>query len=165
MKRPVIIGVMGGGIASQEDADAAYRLGRGIAEQGWVLLNGGRDAGIMTASARGASEAGGLTVGILPDGDDRFASPHIQIPVITGMGSGRNCINVLSSRVVVACAGGAGTLSEIALALKFEKPVILFKFKVKELFKPLAPGARMYDADTPDAAINRIRSILQESGM
>ena len=97
--------------------------------------------------------------------DDRFASPHIQIPVITGMGSGRNCINVLSSHVVVACAGGAGTLSEIALALKFGKPVILFNFKVKELFQNLVPSGQMVDADTPEAVIDRIRSFLQKSGM
>ncbi|MFP4347495.1 MAG: TIGR00725 family protein [Thermodesulfobacteriota bacterium] len=162
MNRPVVIGVMGGGQASSKAVEAAYRLGKRIAEQGWVLLNGGRNAGIMAASAQGASEVGGLTVGILPDGDDRFASPHIQIPIITDMGSARNCINVLSSRVVVACAGGAGTLSEIALAIKFGKPVILFNFEVKDFFLPRTPGARIFDADTPEAVIDRIRSLLKE---
>jgi uncharacterized protein (TIGR00725 family) len=162
MNRPVVIGVMGGGHASSQAAETAYQLGKLIAEQGWVLLNGGRNAGIMEASAKGASDAGGLTVGILPDGDDRFASPHIQIPILTGMGNARNCINVLSSRVVVACSGGAGTLSEIALALKFGKPVILFNFEVKDLFLPRTPGGRIFDADTPEAVIDRIRSLLDE---
>lgn len=160
MKKTVIVGVMGGGSASPENAEAAYGLGRLVAEQGWILLNGGRNAGIMEASARGAMEAGGLTVGILPDGDDRFASEHIQIPVITGMGSARNCINVLSSHVVVACPGGAGTLSEIALALKCEKPVILFRFKVKEMFLSHAREAQLFEADSAEEVVRRIRSLL-----
>ena len=164
MNRPVVIGVMGGGHVSSQATEAAYRLGKRIAEEGWVLLNGGRNAGIMAASAQGASEAGGLTIGILPDGDDRFASPHIQIPIITGMGSARNCINVLSSRVVVACAGGAGTLSEIALALKFGKPIILFDFEVKDLFLPRTPGGRIFNADTPEAVIDHIQSLLENGG-
>ena len=54
MENPLIIGVMGGGMADPRDAKAAYRLGSLIAEQGWILLNGGRNAGVMAASAKGA---------------------------------------------------------------------------------------------------------------
>ncbi len=64
MKRATIIGVMGGGEASPENMDAAYRLGTLIAKQGWILLNGGRNVGIMEASAKGAWDQGGLTIGI-----------------------------------------------------------------------------------------------------
>ena len=135
MNKSFIIGVMGGGNASPKDTNAAYRLGCLIAEQGWILLNGGRNAGIMDASAKGAKDHGGLTVGILPDDNPGRASEHIDIPVITGMGSARNCINVLTSHIVVACPGGAGTLSEIALALKFNKVVILMGFDVGKLFE------------------------------
>ena len=71
MPGKIVIGVMGGGEASRRDRDQAYRLGSFIAQQGWVLLNGGRDAGIMAASAQGASDHGGLTIGVLPDEDDR----------------------------------------------------------------------------------------------
>ena len=62
---------MGGGTATAEDAAAAYELGSLIARQGWILLNGGRNSGIMESSARGASEHGGVTVGILPDGNEK----------------------------------------------------------------------------------------------
>ena len=115
--KKIIIGVMGGGRAEAQTLDAAYRLGKLIAREGWVLLNGGRAAGVMEASARGASEEGGLTIGILPDDRPGRASEYIDIPILTGIGDARNYVNVLSSDVVVACPGRAGTLSEIALAL------------------------------------------------
>ena len=67
MNRQLIVGVMGGGDASADDIEAAYRLGRLIAEKRWILLNGGRNRGIMEASAKGAADHGGLTIGILPD--------------------------------------------------------------------------------------------------
>ena len=68
----------------------------------------------MEASARGAKEHGGITVGILPDRNTELASSYIDIPIITGMGDGRNFLNVMSSDVVVALPGRAGTISEIA---------------------------------------------------
>ena len=113
-KRPVI-GVMGGGTATPPQLEAAYRLGKMVAAEDWILLNGGRNTGIMEASARGARDQGGITVGILPDATPEYASEYITIPIVTGMGNARNCINVLSSDVVVACPGGAGTVSEIAI--------------------------------------------------
>ena len=125
MKRPPVIGVMGGGAASPATVALAEELGREIARAGWVLLNGGRDAGVMAASARGARAAGGLVVGILPDRDDTDASPDLTIALVTGLGDARNAVNVLSSNVVVALPGGAGTLSEIALAFKARKPLVL----------------------------------------
>ena len=134
MKRLRIIGVMGGGRASSEIQESAYQLGSLIARQGWVLLNGGRNAGVMAASAQGAAESGGITVGILPDADTSQACPHIHIPICTGMGSARNMINVLSSDMVVAFPGGAGTISEIALALKHGKKVITVGFETAPLF-------------------------------
>ncbi|MCP4250173.1 MAG: TIGR00725 family protein [bacterium] len=127
MRKPVI-GVMGGADVNERGRSDAHLLGRLIAERSWVLLNGGRDAGVMGASAEGARQAGGMVVGVLPDRDDRSASPHLDLAIVTGLGDGRNVINVLSSDVVIACPGGAGTLSEVALALKNGKPVILLGF-------------------------------------
>ena len=95
MNKSLIIGIMGGGKATGEDEKAAYRLGSMIAKQGWILLNGGRNAGIMEASAKGAFDHGGLTVGILPDDNCDRVSKYIKIPIITGMVKARNCINVL----------------------------------------------------------------------
>jgi hypothetical protein len=159
-KRPLIVGVMGGGSASPQDMETAYELGRLIAQNGWILLNGGRNSGIMESSARGAWEEGGITLGILPDDHAGRASQYIRIPVLTGMGSARNTINVLTSHVVVACPGGTGTLSEIALALKAGRPVILFNFDAAGLLEPLAgPGVLRY-AQTPEQVIEMIKKLL-----
>jgi uncharacterized protein (TIGR00725 family) len=151
---------MGGGTASPEAKEAAYCLGALIAKQGWVLLNGGRNAGIMDASAKGAWDNGGLTVGILPDDDCRSMSEYIQIPVLTGMGSARNSINVLSSHVVVACPGGTGTISEIALALKSRRRVILMNFDTGSLFESYVKQGQLFYADTPEEVIEMIKKIL-----
>lgn len=157
----VVIGVMGGGTADDRQAAQAFRLGQLIAAEGWVLLNGGRDAGIMAASARGAREKGGITVGILPDDHTAGLAPHILIPIVTGMGSARNYINVLSSRVVVACAGGPGTLSEVALALKHGRPVILMGMAVGGLFTEEADRGRLKTVAGPEEAVAAIKHFLE----
>ncbi len=158
MKRAFIVGVMGGGKADNLGIQLAYELGKLIAQKGWVLLNGGRDAGIMAASARGASENGGITIGILPDDHTGHASDHVQIPICTGMGSARNTINVLSSDIVIACSGGAGTISEIALALKHGKRVITLKFDVGSLFEKAGYAGAILAAETPNEVIDLIEN-------
>lgn len=120
-----IIGVMGPGNATKAELNSAYEIGRLVAGEGWVLLTGGRNAGVMDSASRGAKENGGTTVGILPDTNTGGVSDYIDIPLVTGMGSARNNINILSSDVVIACGCGAGTTSELMLALKAFKPVIV----------------------------------------
>jgi uncharacterized protein (TIGR00725 family) len=165
MKRPVIIGVMGGGAAARADAKAAYHLGELIAQNGWVLLNGGRSSGIMDASAKGARDKGGLTIGILPDENPQKMSRYIDIPIITGMGSARNCINVLTSDIVVACHGGPGTLSEVALALKHNKAVILLNYRQERLFETYHQAGQLFYADSPEQVIEIIKSkLIPDSG-
>jgi len=122
----MIIGVMGPGEnATPEENDMAYDLGKAIADEGWITLTGGRSFGVMDAALKGASEVGGLTIGILPEQDDKNGSENAQIKIVTSMGSGRNYISVLSSHVVVIVGMTAGTASEVALALKSRKKVIL----------------------------------------
>jgi uncharacterized protein (TIGR00725 family) len=156
----VIVGVMGGGRVTAEQGAMAYRLGALIAGRGWVLLNGGRRAGVMEASARGACENGGLTVGVLPDDDRDQMSPYVQIPILTGMGSARNFVNVLSSDVVVACPGGAGTISEVALALKHDRPVILLDFDLVAVFPTYLASGQLQRVPTPEAAVEAIAACL-----
>jgi uncharacterized protein (TIGR00725 family) len=160
METQLIIGVMGGGSASAADIQAAYQLGALIAKQGWMLLNGGRSAGIMEASAKGARDHGGITVGILPDDTARRASRFIQIPILTGMGDARNYINVLTSNIVVACPGGAGTISEIALALKNNKQVILMNFDTGGIFDGYRTKGLLYAVNTPEEVIDTINSLM-----
>jgi len=159
LKKPLIIGIMGGGKAARKDEKAAYRLGGLIAKEGWILLNGGRNAGIMEASAKGAFDHGGLTVGILPDDNCDRVSEYIKIPIITGMGNARNCINVLSSDIVVACPGGLGTLSEIALALKNSKAVILLNFDGEKALELYNTKNLLHYAKTPEQVIDIIKKI------
>lgn len=111
--------------ATPDENELAYELGRAIAKAGWITLTGGRSFGVMDASLKGAVEEGGLTIGILPGDSDKNSSDHAQIKIITSMGSGRNYISVLSSHILVVLGMAAGTASEVALALKSRKKVIL----------------------------------------
>jgi uncharacterized protein (TIGR00725 family) len=150
MRRP-IIGVMGAAQASGQSVAAARELGRLLAERGWIVLTGGRPAGIMAAAAAGAKEVpDSLTLGILPDADP--PGPDIDIAVATGMGDARNVINVLTSDVVVACAvEGPGTASEVALGLKVGKPVVLLQpdAAAAAFFRALPSAGRLFECATP----------------
>jgi uncharacterized protein (TIGR00725 family) len=122
----VIVGVMGPGEnATPEDNVIAFELGRAIAQEGWAVLTGGRSFGVMDAVMKGARDRGGLTIGILPDSNEQNASENAEIRIVTGMGSGRNYISVLSSKIIVVLGMAAGTASEVALAIKSNKKVIL----------------------------------------
>jgi uncharacterized protein (TIGR00725 family) len=162
-RRPVI-GVMGAGEPSPPQRAAARRLGRLIAEAGWILLTGGRPAGVMDAASAGAKVVpGSLTLGILPGGPDDVVSDHVDLAVFTGMGNARDAINVLSSDVVVACGvEGPGTAAEVALALKAGRPTILLgtPANVLEFYRPLDPGGLLHHAATPEAAMDLIRKHL-----
>lgn len=126
MARKTIVGIMGPGEgATPEDNEIAFDLGKAIAERGWIVLTGGRSFGVMDAAMKGAREANGLTIGVLPNDNAVNSSDHADIKILTGMGSARNMINVLSSHVIVVVGMAAGTASEVALALKSNKKVIL----------------------------------------
>jgi len=123
--RPVI-GVMGPAACDAATAALARAVGRGIAQRGALLLTGGR-TGVMEEASRGAREAGGTTIGILPGAGagESPANPYVDIPIYTGLGEARNWVNVCASDALIAIGGGFGTLSEIALALKARKPLVL----------------------------------------
>lgn len=120
---PVRISVIGAAVASEEEIRAAREVGRGLAEAGAVLVCGGL-GGVMEAAARGAREAGGRTVGLLPGDDPSAANPWIELPLATGMGEARNALVVRAGQAVVAVGGSWGTLSEIALARKMGRTVV-----------------------------------------
>ncbi len=161
MRKP-IIGVMGGSKADEKVYEMARRLGELIARRGWILLNGGRDTGVMQASAKGAKEAGGWVIGILPDAKPTQAAPDLDVAICTDMGDGRNLINVLSSDVVIACPGALGTLSEIVLALKREKPVILLGFDLGADFDKYRRRKQLACADTPEEAVDEAAAALDK---
>jgi uncharacterized protein (TIGR00725 family) len=117
------VAVVGPGSAGEDELAAAEEAGRLIAERGALLVCGGL-GGVMEAACRGAHEAGGTTLGLLPGDDRREANEFVDIAVPTGLGEGRNALVVRAADAVVAIGGGYGTLSEIALALRAGKPVI-----------------------------------------
>lgn len=129
----VIIAVMGGSLSTPAVDALAEELGAAIAREGWVLLSGGRPAGVMEAVSRGADQAGGLVLGLLPGLDPASASSHVHVALPTGLGMARNLLNVLAGRVVVALPGAAGTLSEITLALCHSRPVLLLGWERQPL--------------------------------
>jgi uncharacterized protein (TIGR00725 family) len=126
--RRILIGVVGPGEgAGQREMDDATLIGELVAKAGWAVLTGGRVAGVMGAAAKGARAAGGLTIGILPSHDTLGASPAIDVVLATGLGEARNAVIALSANALVVCGMNAGTASEVALAVRAKKPVILLR--------------------------------------
>lgn len=121
-ERPFRIAVVGAADASAEEYETARALGAALARGGAVVLCGGH-GGVMEGVARGAAEAGGVTVGILKGRDAGSANPWIVLPLATGLGDARNALVVGFAEAVVAVGGSWGTLSEIALARKAGLPV------------------------------------------
>ena len=122
-----IIAVFGAGNIGEGEREwqAALAIGRGLAGKGFIVLTGGL-GGVMTAASKGAKEAEGTTIGILPG--TRKTSPansFVDIAIYTGMGEARNAVNVKSCDAAIAIGGEYGTLSEIGLALKGNCPIIL----------------------------------------
>lgn len=122
-RRKKRIAVIGGTAAGQKFLDMAFEVGRRIAQNDAVLVCGGL-SGVMEAAARGAKEAGGLTVGILPGEKPDAANPFIDIPIATGLGYTRNALVVMNADVLIAINGSYGTLSEIAYGRVHERTVI-----------------------------------------
>jgi uncharacterized protein (TIGR00725 family) len=121
-EEPMQIAIVGGGECKPEVSEMACLLGKLLAEKGHILICGGL-GGVMEAACRGAKEAGGLTIGILP-GEKGSANKFVDIAIATGMGHARNAIIGKSADAVIALPGEHGTLSEMALALKMGKRVI-----------------------------------------
>jgi uncharacterized protein (TIGR00725 family) len=117
------VAVVGSGEASGELYERAREVGRLVAERGGTVVCGGR-SGVMEAAARGATEAGGTAIGILPDEDREKANEHLSYSIATGTGHARNLAVVCSGDVVISVGGEYGTLSEIGLALKVGRPVV-----------------------------------------
>ncbi|HZK49650.1 MAG TPA: TIGR00725 family protein [Thermoleophilia bacterium] len=118
------ISVIGAGQATAQEYAVAEEVGRLVAEAGAVLVCGGL-GGVMAAAARGAKEAGGRTLGILPGHDRSEANDYLDMVVTTGMGHARNLAVVSSGDAVIAVGGEFGTLSEIGLAAKVHRPVVV----------------------------------------
>ncbi|MFZ0391120.1 MAG: TIGR00725 family protein, partial [Calditrichia bacterium] len=150
-----LIAVVGGNTCSNEVYETAREIGKRIAGAGAVLICGGL-GGVMEAACKGAQDAGGLTIGILPGEIAGEANPYVTIAVPTGMGVGRNIIIVRSAAAVIAVDGKYGTLSEIAYALQLGKKVIAVQPWVA------VPGIET--VQTPKEAVESAVSVIQKKG-
>lgn len=120
---PRYVAVIGGGEADPKTAALAYEVGRELARRGAVVVCGGL-GGVMAAAARGVKEAGGVSIGILPDADRGRANPYLTYAIPTNMGHARNLIIVHAAEALIAVGGSYGTISEAAMALKLGKKVV-----------------------------------------
>lgn len=146
MQPQQLIGVIGSRDCDANTYERARLVGELLAQRGYGVICGGM-SGVMEAVCKGASEAGGLTVGVLPDDDPASANPFVQVRIATGMGIARNVILVRSSAAVVAITGGAGTLSEVAHCLQLDVPVVgLDSFDA-------IPG--IVQVDSPEEAVDK----------
>ena len=147
-----VIGVVGAGTCPPELSEVAAEVGREIARKGAVLVCGGLE-GVMSDAARGAKEIGGVTVGILPGASTADANEFIDLPIATNMGQARNAIIVHTADVLIAVGGGYGTLSEIALALKIGKGVVVLQPQIQ------VPGVLV--AQTPVGAVDEALTLIE----
>jgi uncharacterized protein (TIGR00725 family) len=120
------IAVIGAGRADAQAEANAVEVGRLLAEHGCTLVCGG-EGGVMAAAARGAKQAGGTTIGILPGESRAEANLWIDYAVATGIGHARNLAVVASGDAVIAVAGEWGTLAEIGFARKLGRPVVVLE--------------------------------------
>ena len=149
--------------ATEKVIHIAGDLGRLIARNGWILLTGGRDTGVMDAAGLGAKAEGGTVVGILPGTDLTGMSQSVDIPIVTGMHEARNNINILSCCILFFIGMNPGTASELALALKYKKPSILVSQteETVRVFEKMSSSG-IETADNAVSAIEKAQAILDK---
>ncbi|HEX2383189.1 MAG TPA: hypothetical protein VHI95_11165 [Acidimicrobiales bacterium] len=143
---PRYVAVIGATVTDADADAAAERVGALLAEAGAVVVTGGRD-GIAAAASRGAAEAGGLTLGILPGRDRSEANPWVRVAVPTGLGELRNALVVMDADAVIAFPGAYGTLIELGFALHTGRSIVV----VGDW--PLAAGASVRRAGSAEEAV------------
>jgi uncharacterized protein (TIGR00725 family) len=109
----------------------------------------------MRAASRGALNAGGETIGILPGADAREANEFVRVPIATGLGVARNLVVVTAADAVLAVGGRHGTLSEIGLALRMGRHVVtLGSWRVES--EQRLGGPRVHRARDPREAVDLV---------
>ncbi len=150
---------------ARSSLNEAYLIGKYIGKNNYVLITGGR-GGIMEAVSKGALEEGGIVIGILPGDNISGANSYCNIVIPTGIGYARNVINILSADIVIAVGGKSGTLTELAYAWQYNKPVICCTFAEgwSKLFPQLEiddrKGSVIYKAESVGRVFKFIEEIM-----
>src|SRR6266568_5065842 len=169
MARPLLITVIGKAARDPKDPvppralAAAEEVGKLLAERGAVVVTGGL-SGVMEAVSRGAKNAGGLVIGILPGLDKRDANAYVDVAITTGMGWMRNTLTVRAADAVIMISGGIGTLNELTVAYQDKPTVVLegsggWSDRIREIAyrgKHLdeSGSATLHFASTPEEAVD-----------
>jgi uncharacterized protein (TIGR00725 family) len=155
--RRLLVAVIGASQPSPEEARLAEEIGARLARAGFAVLSGGM-GGNMEAASRGAKEAGGLVVGLLPTSSPDDANPYVDVSIATGISDARNAVIANSADAFVAVGGGLGTLTEIAFALQRRKTVVALK--TWQLDRGRLGDEPFYEASTPEQAVRIIEETL-----
>jgi uncharacterized protein (TIGR00725 family) len=155
MRGTTYVSVVGSGTATGDLYEKAREVGKLVAERGGAVVCGGL-SGVMEAAARGAAEAGGVSIGVLPDEDRRRQNEYLTYSVATGAGQARNLAVVCSGDVVIAVGGEYGTLSEIGLARKVGRPVVVLE--------GWDLGEHVSVASSPQEAVDAVFGLLGKEG-
>lgn len=118
------VAIIGPGDGSERECAAAYAAAWHLGRAGLAVVCGGR-GGVMAAASRGVTEAGGTAIGLLPEEDGSAANEWLSVVLPTGIGEMRNALVARCGVCLVAIGGNMGTLSEMALGLKWGKPVFV----------------------------------------
>jgi uncharacterized protein (TIGR00725 family) len=140
------VSIIGGSTPTDEGLDAARDVGRLLGERGHTLVCGGL-GGIMKAACRGASEADGHTIGILPGDDRSAANEYVDTAIATGLGHARNALVVVNGDAVIAIDGAGGTLSEVGFSSVYDSPIA-------GIDAPDAP--HLEQVDSPNEAVDYV---------
>jgi len=160
--KKAIVGIIGPGESATEgNIKLAFQIGEIVAKLGFIVLTGGRNCGVMDAAMKGAKKNKGITIGILPDDHKDRISAYVDIPILTGMGNARNNINVLTSDLIIAIGEGPGTLSEISLAIKANKKILIEK-NAKETLDFLKRFKNSFVLSFDPLDINDIEKLIVE---
>lgn len=152
IRNKIRFGVIGGSQISKEISKIAWEVGRLIAENRGILICGGL-GGVMESACKGAKEAGGLTIGILPGRKKEDANPYVDIAIPTGLGEARNMLVIFNSDAVIAIDGSYGTLIEISYALLHNKPV--FGIKTWHLYQDDIEDKAVIHCHNPQEAVSK----------
>lgn len=155
------------GLKREKIVMISRKLGELIAQNGWVLFTGGAE-GVMEEASRGAKNKDGLVIGV-PGNKRGGANKFVDVEIVTDIDIGSfNCAGLLSADVIVAIPGGAGTLAELCLAYRYNKPVIIMtgfdEFYDGLIGNYLDNGKRIkfLGADSPEQAMKKIKEMLKK---
>lgn len=148
-----------------EHEKIAYATGKEIAKSGSVLITGGL-GGVMNAASKGAHDAGGITVGIIPQDDPAFANDFCDIVIPSGMGLTRDFLNALAADGVIIIGGGSGTLSETCAAYMHKKPIVAIRNtggiadRYVDDYIDHRKNVMIIGADSPKEAVDKIIELI-----